>query len=53
MYPNWSYPSYNPTYKRLTKSPGPPSRVHRVQGSLTGFGVSWLAGGSGFVDQSC
>ena len=25
-YPKWSYPNYNPTYKRLTQSPGPPSR---------------------------
>ena len=22
----WSYPNYNPTYKRLAKSPAPPSR---------------------------
>ena len=23
---NWSYPNYNPTYNRLSKSSGPPSR---------------------------
>ena len=27
MYPKWNYPNYNPTYKRLTKSPAPPSTV--------------------------
>ena len=27
-YPKWSYPNYNATYKRLTKSPAPPSKVN-------------------------
>ena len=37
----WSYPNYNPTYNRLTKSPGPPSRkpktptLRRTPKSLT------------------
>ena len=30
--PKWSYPTYNPTYNLLTKSPAPPSRVRGSQG---------------------
>ena len=31
MYPKWSYPNYKPTYKRLTKSPAPPSMLEVLE----------------------
>ena len=36
-YPKWSYPNYNPTYNRLTESPGPASkRLNKEPEALVG-----------------